>query len=67
MESESRLGWMGGVPIAVLGSLQEEVALKLRSAGLESNTRYWLREWVLGSDPLRLRSLSTWPYHFLAM
>lgn len=43
----------GDVPTAVLGSLLEEVAFSLRSAGLtESDIGYLFRESVVGSDLL---------------
>lgn len=53
----------GDVPTAVLGSLLEEVAAKLRSAELrESDTGYLFREWVVGLD---LLGSEAWPYHLL--
>lgn len=62
MESENR--W-GDVPTVNVGSLLEEVASKLRSAGLiESDIGYLLREWVVGSDLLGLEAR---PYHFFAI
>lgn len=60
-----RADMRGDVPTAVLGSLLEEVAFTLRSAGLtESDIGYLFREWVVGSD---LLGSGAWPYHFLLM
>lgn len=55
----------GDVPTVARGSLLEEAASKLRSAGFrKSDTASWLKEGALCSD---LFISEAWPCHFLAM